>query len=412
MKAIKLLPLLLLAAFSCQKPLFPGTPRWMRMQDRYKYLEADGPSAPDSAGSPLDHRPVVYMTALRFPEGVDWRNGEREGARLVLWKDGEEVLDLPGGHYPEPDRHRVRGGHLWQDDSDGSVTRIFLDGEEILQYEGDEILRGLLLEGEDLHTLGQRVGGEGFSYRINGEEVYSHPLGRISGTFEDREWEGGALMQDGDGVYYSCALPIRKENAVSWEHRLMKGDELVLKITETEAKTVFDIRVWNGSVYRSEQRGDNSGSFMLVKDQLAHALGSGLEGQTVHLCRLVPDGKQMLVKGYSSKNSLYSYWFRGTDGPSGEIRSSFLLADLYLDNPLLAAISLDKGLVRNIYDGEKNLNLPARKYALRTKACSAYKDGVLYAVLTDMSGDGHLLLKGDEFETFTFNGCFTGIWIE
>lgn len=417
MKATQLLPLLLLGAFSCQKPLFTQTPRWMRMQDRYAHMQADSGQAGSGQQpqeGPEEKKPSVYVTALRFPEGVDWRSGSLEGARIVLWKDGEEVLDVPGGHYPEPDRHRVRDGHLWQDDSDGRTTRILRDGEELVRYDGDEILRGMLLVEDDIHTLGQRAGSAGFSYRINGREVYAHPQARVPGSFQDREWEGGALMQDGDGaVYYCCALPIRKSDSVSWEYRLMQGDRVALSIAETEAETVFDIRVWKGSVYRSEQRSADARSLVMVRDSRAYSL-TVPPGETVHLCRLVPQGEQMLVKGYSvaAGKKAYTYWMQGESGVLQQCSSEWQLAGLYTDNPLQAAVYLNKGKVQRIWNGEKNVLVIPGRYTLRTQACTAYKDGVLYAALSDYVEDTHLVLRGDVLESVRFNGCFTGIWIE
>lgn len=410
MRVTNALVLLVLAAVSCQKPFFTGTPRWMRTTDRYLYHSAGGDSIPERPeplppGPAPEPEPCVYMSALRFPEGMPWRDGERSGAHIVLWKDGEEVLDLPVEHYPEPDRHRIRGGYLWWDDSDGASTFVYRNGKEVFRYEGDEILRGLLEVNGKIHTLGQRAGRGGFSYRINGTEVFSHPSAQILGSFDERAWEGGALMLDGDGVYYCFSTP--------FEYRVMKGNELVQRILADEVGKVFDIRVWGGSVYRTQQQGGVGSTLVMMRDQTVIPLGL-TEYDQVHLGRLVPFGNQMLVKGYSTRsgNDEYQYWFRGQNGVVQQQDSDLPLADIYPDNPEGVAVYLDGGRVNRIWDGRQILNIWPGRYTLYTPACTTLYKGTLYAVLSDAGGNSHLLLKGDQATTFTFNGCFTGIRIE
>ena len=410
MRATSALVLLVLAAVSCQKTFFTGTPRWMRTTDRYNYHSSNGDSIPERPDNPPpgpapEPEPSVYMSALRFPEGPAWRDGERSGAHLVLWKDGEEVLDLPVEHYPEPDRHRIRGGYLWWDDSDGLSTYVYRNGKEVFRYNGDEILRGLLEVNGKIHTLGQRAGRGGFSYRINGTEVFSHPSAQVLGSFDERAWEGGALMQDGDSVYYCYST--------AYEYRVMQGKKPLRIISAEKAGKVFDIRVWGGSVYRTQQRGSGGGSLVMMRDDTVIPLGLA-EYDQVHLCRLVPFGNQMLVKGYSTRSGSddYQYWFRSSSGVVQLLESDLPLADLYPDNPDGVAVYLDGGRVNRIWDGKQILNIWPGRYTLYTPACTTLYKGTLYAVLSDAGGSSHLLLQGDQATTFSFNGCFTGIRIE
>ena len=400
--------LLALAAVSCQDPFFSGTPRWMREQDRYKQLShARTDRQDDSPEQPAVPR-TVYASGLRFPEGDAWHSGNFSGAHMVLWKDGEEVLDIPAGHYPEPDRHRIRNGHLWWDDSDGSTTFVYRDAREVLRYPGDEILRGLLEVNGNLHTIGQRAGNGGFSYRVNGQEVFSHPSAKVMGSFDDREWEGGALMRDGDDVFYCYAQPVRSGSESAWEYRVMKGDQPVKLIPAENGRTVFDIRVWNGSVFRSELR---AGSLQLFKDDVGNSVGLK-NGSDVHLGKLVPAGEGMLIKGYSTAPGGYSYWLRGTGGAVQELESTLPVADFYPENPNLAAIYLDGERVKEIWDGEKKLPMMPGKFMHCTPACSAWVGDTLYATLSDAHGNMHLLVRGDQYTTILFNGCFTGVRIE
>ncbi|MBR1570292.1 MAG: hypothetical protein IJ823_02830 [Bacteroidales bacterium] len=411
------IPLLILLAVSCQKPLFPGTPRWTRMQNRAYYKvpsdSAAPPAEPEEPESPAEKKPVVWLTAFQFPDGIRWRDGDLTGARIVVWKDSVQVLEVPAGHYPEPDRHRILDGHLWQDDSDGSETFLYRDGELMLRYGGDEVLRGILFDRGRIHTLGQRAGRSGFSFRTDGEEVFSHPSASVTGSMDDREWPGGALTQAGDSIYYSYRIPVRKENSLGWEYHVMQKDREVKMIPEGTAETVFDIRCYGGSLYRSEQRGTGGNTLVLVKDDNAFSLGIS-PGETVHLCKLVPSEGHILVKGYSTGTSVskYTYWLRGKEGPGEQLPSNYLLADFYPDGSGTGYISLRDGKVQDIWTQGQFLKVVPRRYFLSTKACSAVHGGLLYAALSDLTGNTHLLLKGTEFVTFKFNGYFTGVWIE
>jgi hypothetical protein len=413
MRAKFALLLLLTAVVSCQKSLFSGTPRWMRMQDRHAYFSEDGDEEKPEKEEEAEAPAAIYVSGLRFPGGVAWRNGDYTGARLVLWKDGEEVLDLPAGHYPEPDRHRIRDGHLWWDDSDGSTTFVYRDGEEMLHYPGDEILRGLLVVDGHIHTLGQRAGSGGFSYRVDGEEVFSHPSAQVLGSFDDREWEGGALMRYGDEVCYCFTLPVRLGDDISAEYHVMKGEQLLKRFPAGTAEKLFDLRVLDGSIYRSQLSGLKSGSLTLFKDDVGQSLGIK-DGVTVHLCRLVPFQTGMLVKGYSTQSGTksYTYWLRGGNGPMQEWDSPLAVADLYVDNPDRSAIYLEGGRVQEIRDGKKNLTITPGRYLLYTPACTALVDGSLYAALSDANGNSHLVLQDGQFQSYNFNGCLTGIRIE
>ena len=407
--------LLLTTAVSCEKSFYSGTPRWMRMQDRARYLSKEE-SEDDESEDPeegSDAPAALYVSGLRFPDGAAWRDGDCSGARLVLWKDGKEMLNFPAGHYPEPDRHHIRGGHLWWDDSDGNTTFVYRDGEEMLRYPGDEILRGLLVVDGHIHTLGQRAGNGGFSYRVDGEEVFSHPSAQVLGSFDDREWEGGALMLDGDEVCYCYTLPVRLGNEVSAEFFVMRGGQLFRKFPAGTAEKIFDIRVLDGSIYRSQLSGLGSASLTLFKDDIGQSTGLR-DGVTLHLCRLVPSQAGMLIKGYSTRSGKkgYSYWLRNGNGAVQEWDSQLALADLYPNNPDRVAVYLKEGRVQEIWDGQKNvMPLPGR-YVLYTSACTALVDGCLYAALSDASGNTHLVLQDGQYRSYSFNGCLTGIRIE
>jgi len=176
---------------------------------------------------------------------------------------------------------------------------------------------------------------------------------------------------------------------------------------------LYDIRVYRGSVFRSEQRGADGRTLVLVKDDTAYSLNIG-DDETVHLCRLLPSDGEMLVKGYSTSSykTGYHYWLRGRNGIQQQWVGLFQLADLYLGNTDRSAVFLDGGKVRDIWFGNRYQQLTAGRYALYSKACTDFEDGTLYVALTDVYGKGNLLVSGDRQIPFPFNGCFTGVRVE
>ena len=71
-----------LCALSCQKGLFPDIPRYNR-EHTGNVSGGKENSGRDTTGTikEPDSLSVVYVAAIRFPEGASWRDGEVEGAQ-------------------------------------------------------------------------------------------------------------------------------------------------------------------------------------------------------------------------------------------------------------------------------------------------------------------------------------------
>ena len=396
------------------EPLFPGTPRYLRMQDRYRYLmQSGGVSVSDSAGA-VAPPPSVYYTALAFPDWAEWREGDLRGAEVVLYKDGEEQLRVPIGDNPDPERHRVRGGHLWTDHIEGRETVVECDGQEVLRYSGEEVLMGFLLVGEHLHTIGQLPGGQGFTYRIDGKEVFGDPADIVVGSLNRREWEGGALMADSlYGVCYSYGVPFRSGDKTEWEYRTMSGDSCLKKMPKGTSERLFDIRVYRGEVYRTEQRGADATTICLVQDNNYHSIDIQ-PAEVPHLLELVPlENGQMGVKGYS--NGLVRrkkvFWYRDAQGLHQQVSSYRDIPDLFVEGERLAYCTTLEGVVQEAFQDGRSLEIAPNTYRLATPLCARLHQGRLLLLLSSVEGNDHLVLHGDTRTPFTFNGYFTSIVI-
>ncbi len=399
----KLIRIFLLSALvlSCQKPLFETPPRSEpsgngSRRDSIGILDPDAPEPP----------PDFYATALCFGEG--------EPAQVVLFKNGEEVLRVPVSGHPEPERHRLLNGHLWTDTCDGTEVVISRDGEERFRYPGDELFRGFLEVKGKLYTLGQRQGKEGFSFRVNGEERFSAPTGTILGGPEDNEWEGGAFSQDTSGVYYTYGIPLWKGEELLWEYRVMQEDQVYKTLPAGSADAIYDIRVHNGIVYRSELRSSIRNTFCLVKDETYQAVELSAT-EVPHYWKLTTVNGQILLKGYSTGilgGKEYSYWLRTPSEVPFIVTDNQPIREMVTDGEHVAyLVENTDGLVRAAYLDKAGITFTSDRYRLPSSRCIQLKKGVLGLALSSPDGQKHLLIRDREVQALQFNGYFTSVQI-
>nr|CAP07658.1 hypothetical protein [uncultured rumen bacterium] len=222
-------------------------------------LEAFGDRHVESVrggGVPVHAQPdkdtVLYMTAVEFPEGYDWRRdtsfGEIDG-RLVLYRDSVRILEVPAGPGTpvslDPDLHHFVDGHIYTESCTDEETVIGRDGEQIFSYPGRELLCGLLAEGEDVYTLGRSRSGAGFSLRRNGEELFSRLDGGIAAQFSSNpSYLSGALYCDGGHMYFSYWLPLDEEGEIKLWY--VYEDGAGSRVTVPDGR-MYDIRIRDGT---------------------------------------------------------------------------------------------------------------------------------------------------------------------
>ena len=417
--------LLLAAGVSCRKPLFDAMPRWMHEQDRFareeRQEEAGLPGTVSGPDTPGERLPDEYLTAFEFPEGVPWRDSVVSGAQLVLYKNGEEQLRLSVNGTPEPDRHRVVEGNLWVDSFENGRMVVSCNGSERFSYAGDELFRGFLVLDGRVHTLGQRPGQGGFSYRIDGKEVYASSLGTILCTPPDPDWPGGAFSVDGKDVYYTYALPVKQAESLGWEYHIMRGDELVQTIRAGEVDLLYDVRVFQGEIYRCERLGSSAGSLRMLRGDTPEPLGF-LDVEEPHACRLVPTDKRMIIKGYSIVSGMQPYrcWYRAGSHNLYADSGSLPPLALYRDaDGTVAAVLLDpvdEQRVDALTLDKQQLELPPGNYRMASSRCAGLRGGRFSAALTAAGGNTHQVLHATIdtvwADTYTFNGCFTSLQIQ
>ena len=388
-----------MALSACYKLPYPQIPRFMLLQDRFS----------SSVHVEKPHEISIWTTAVVYPDSVPWQSvPDTSVARLVLFKNGEEVLSAEGA---SEQRHRFVGGHLWSDKWDGSRTAVFCDGSEVFSFPSEEVFLGFLYIDGHVHTLGQRPGGEGLCYRIDGGEVFSSDVGTIIGSINERAWPGGALTYDSTGVYYVYRIPVRTYGKLDWEYRVMRGSETVKIILAGAAKATYDIRVMKCKVYSLRRL--ESGELVLAEDDLEEKIPE-FPKEAMCSCMLYPLDGSIVVKGYSwfNKAGQYLAWIRDKGGIMLNLMSSRPFAEWQPVGTGLSAIDMEGNRVGSIWIAGEEQGPLTGEYTLTSPLCMISGDGLFASALTGADGRSHLIRVGQSDFPMSFNGYFCSIHIE
>lgn len=192
----------------------------------------------------------IYFCAVRFDDDYVWQRDTAYGSvpyELLLFKDSEQILSIKSSASscisPDHDTHHIIDGHLYTEYSNLSRTTIGRDGIVILDFSGREFLKGLMPHDGDIYTLTERRDGSGFSFRKNGEILFTKSGGSLFGGMDDPSYgPTGALYFDrGDLTfcYWTGKGALRKY------FRVRNGTEEE-EITKFSGKAVTDIKPQNG----------------------------------------------------------------------------------------------------------------------------------------------------------------------
>ena len=409
MQKLLALGLLLGAVISCRDPLFDSLPRYMREHGRTLPSSGGGAAPKDTAQNPSPQEPPappdpsVYVTAFHYIDTENWETDSLSAAELLFFKDQELRRRLPVETPPDPERHRIWDGQLWTDATDGFVTRVSRDGEEVFCYDGQEQLRGFLIKNGEVHTLGQRPGRDGLCYRINGREVFSSATGTVLGSPSDPEWESGALTPDGDWVYYTYKA--------DGNYYVMQDSKYHKVVFERDADAFYDFRVKEGEVLQAYRKGS---VYYLKTGNQEKALN--VSGSMVVSCKLVPVGNKMVLRGVSRvSDEKFLYWYFDSDSAgirnpvSGKsARSGMVLQE---DGWLFADTQPDGTVCDLLLSGEK-LDMPEGTYYLATPQCLFYKDGHYAAAFSGRNGSKPTVVYDGKALAYSFNGYFTSVKLQ
>lgn len=235
MKKICIVLLTLMAAVGCD---------FLDRDSQLGGRRADITRKPASNGSSggLPKNASIYITGIEYPEGYDWRVDSNYGSvpfNLVVFSGTKRVLTLPSslGISPDPDMHRLSGGHLYTDYASGGETVVGKDGKELFRYTGSETLKGFMALSDGIYTLGQSRTGSGLSFRKDGVDLYSDHAGYVIGdTYTSRN---GALYED-SGALCFCYYTVSSTGRTYYCVRDGQAEEVIAP--EKIAK-FYDLRV-------------------------------------------------------------------------------------------------------------------------------------------------------------------------
>ena len=208
----------------------------------------------DSAGAVAIPPDGLFVTAVCYPEGYDWRRDTAHGSvrgRVLLLRARDKaafdtLLSLEAGPGKavslDPDRHHFAGGHLYTECFTESGTVYRCDGQTILRVSEREYVRGILSLYGDLYVLSQRLSGEGFLLRKNWKPLFSCGEGRLYGSLGDPDFgRTGALFEDGGQACFFYEDPDGNR------HLVCGKEDRAIPLPKRIA-TVYDIRCFDGTL--------------------------------------------------------------------------------------------------------------------------------------------------------------------
>jgi len=333
--------------------------------------------------------PGVYVTAIDFDKGYDWRRDTTFGLSsgyVKLFKDSTLVLSIPAGPGEEvsldADKHHFVDGHLYTEYCSMTETVIKRDGRELLRYDGAETLKGILVRDDDIYTLGQGIGGyRGLTLRKNGEILISKEKGTVWGSFSDPFYgESGALYEDLGVMYFSFYTSYKDDSPLAQRRFYLVKNQTISEVWFDETvKVLYDMRMVGGVFLRVVGVGENQAPRLCLDDELKSFSningGSGAEGYGIYSA----DGiayvfgryvdKSILKRTYTRKWSL-SGFCGSYDGAVASIRSD---GD---DTVMLMDCGSGSYSLKTSYDLLKFTKM----YGYFTPQCMEHSGGVYYII--------------------------------
>ena len=394
---IGIIGLALLAAACTRDPLFPGTPRSSHdpASGRRDSLATETP--------PGEH---VYLTAVRFPDGYAWDldtcavQGE---VWIDLYRDGERIRSLPAGVSVHPDMHRYVGGHVYMDWSTDTETVVSRDGAELFRFEGREAVRGFLVREDGVHTLGQDRDGEGFTYRIDGRILYRSETGAVLGAPDSPGTSGGAFVEYGEDVYYTCSVPSERGK----EYDVMRNGERYQAFPATDGTR--DVLFADGKVTRIRSKA--RGGLVLERDGKESRLV--LNGRESCLwSRLIPWEEDVVALVCAQTAGEKRYLLQSAGGMSFTPFPGETVSDLLCGAKRIGWTVTDaRGDLLRVRWSDGGVTEGTGGFLVCGR-CALLRDGHLLLALTGRDGAPNRLQEDGVHADIPFNGYFTSVTVE
>ena len=221
------------------------------------------PAGADSLAEIMIPQEGLFLTAVSYPEGYDWRRDtayrtqtgkilllrvhdlrELSAGSGILAVDTLLALEAGGGKAVslDADRHQFIGGHLYTECLTESRTVYRRDGRTVLLAPEAEYLRGILPLGDHVYTLSQRMKEGGFVLRRNWKQVFLSEDGILRGSLTDPGCgRTGALFEDSG---QACFFYEGEDGAL----RLVRDGQEQSVTLPANLKQLYDIRCFEGMI--------------------------------------------------------------------------------------------------------------------------------------------------------------------
>lgn len=370
------------------------------------------PLPPGEAIDKLECDTLIYVSGVDFPEGYDWQRDTSYGqvdAHVVLYRNGERILNIATGRdvSTAADRHYLMEGHLFTEAVHGDETVIGMDGGRLFSISGREVLKGLALQGGDVYTLSQKIGGAGFSLRKNGEEIMTREDGKVLGDLNGSPfYRSGALHMDGRKLCF--AYSSGEEGQRSW-FLVADGTETPLTLPEN-ADEVNDIRSIGGKVHIVFWD-DKLRTCHLMCDGLITVLDGGGRGYRSRNVCIGPCGKSYLTMGMFAKGN-QGNWPQACWGPEEGFRPIGNPGFVFTKNSLVSTLGMSEDGVLTISParhGEKRFSGYSRWFLPSFRIGHQTDDPLFLALTPCDEGRRPFIWDGEKASELDMNGFLTAV---
>ena len=358
-----------------------------------------------SISPPASSKSITYVSAFNYPRDYDWIADPDRGAvkcSLVVFREGVPILKVPvGDEYmvgPDPDMHRIVGGHLYTDYSTDEMTIIKKDGKPLIEYPRAEMICDFQVVNENVHTLGHSRSGNGFSYRINGKVV----LERDSGyTFE-------RIAIEDSTISVAFSEQIASSSGTIERYYVMTNGKVSQVALRDDIKKVWDVATYRGEVvYLASLTGVSAPVLVYKNGMMALSMPMLL---TLVSCRMnvLPGGifvEGVVADGNQVQSVIWDAdsWF--TLFQKGLTFSAVCMGDDVVHCALNPASGTGAGL---IYRGGEKLSMPLG-YACMSRSAMDFSSGMLSVGLSSLIGGKPILWVDGQTKELDVNGYISSI---
>ena len=349
-----------------------------------------------------------YAVAADYTDGYDWRKDSDKGqvrCSLVVFANGVPVMKIAAGDKYEvstdPDASRMIDGVLYTDYSTETETVIRKNGSELFRFPVREMICDMVVEGDDVYTLGHSRDEGGFSFRKNGEVLLERPSGY---TFS-------RIQRDSSGLSFAFCESIVSGSGAMERYSLVKDGTSVQVAVREDVKRVWDIMVHEGEIcYIADFVGIKVP--VLVVGNAMYSLQSATASDVIS-CRFLTGGLEIFVeqvvrsKGHDMQSVIWKH---------NKVHTSFLegqtLASHCVVGDELCCVTTGFPIIRPgvILAFGESYSVPANYMSMGGQTM-AVKDGMLYVGLTSSKGDCPAVWVDGEMKPLKINGFISHVHV-